>query len=72
MPMTTALGQLVTCLKGSHPQSHKTLWPRGLARSQGKLKPLYLQNHNAHDHQTWQSSDLPLEAPTHKASWPYD
>ena len=46
--------------------SQKTHWSSGLAKSRGKLTPLYLQHHNVNPYQTWQDGDLPWEASTHK------
>ena len=64
-------GDLLRCapvykVKGS------SLWSHGLVRSCNKLKPLYLQYHNANGHQTWQDGNLPWQAPTHKVAWPFD
>ena len=38
MPMATKLGRVVTSHESSDPESHLTLWSRGLARSRDKLK----------------------------------
>ena len=56
----------------SHSYSHVTLWLRGLSRSRDKLKPLYLCHHSIYDRQSWQGSDLPWGAPSHKVTWTLD
>ena len=50
----------------SNPLSHMILWSRGLVKSYGKLKSLYLQYGSAYGHQTWQDSNLPCWATAHK------
>ena len=36
-----------------------TFWSRGVDRSRGKLKPLYLHYQRVYGHQTWQDGNLP-------------
>ena len=43
-----------------------TFWSRGLARSLGKLKPLYLYYQSTYGHQTWQDGNLPSWASGYK------
>ena len=44
--------RIITYFVSSYLQSRITLWSRGLARSQDKLKPLYLHYHSAYGYQT--------------------
>ena len=46
------IGRMITYFVSSYLQSHITLWSRGLAISQDKLKPLYLHYHSAYGNQT--------------------
>ena len=74
MPMTTKFG------RGSDlPWGLLILWSCGLSKSPFKLKPLYLYYHCISTtllpflcHQTWHDGSLPWQAPTHKATWPFD
>ena len=71
MPVATKPGMMVTYLKWVLPRKSHDPWPRGLARSLDKLKPLYLHYHSVYGHQTWQDGD-PGEAAAHKVVWPFD
>ena len=51
-------------LRVSYP-CYSILWLRSLARSSHKLRPLYLHNHEAYGHQSWQRCGLPWGVPTH-------
>ena len=74
MPMTTKFG------RGSDlPWGLLILWSCGLSKSPFKLKPLYLYYHCISTtllpflcHQTWHDGNLPWQAPTYKATWPFD
>ena len=71
VPLTSKLGRMVNYLDWNLPESHMTLWWRGLAKSRDKLKPLYLHNHSVYDHQTCKDGDLPWGAPSDKVTRPF-
>ena len=77
VPIAGKLWRMVTYRDGllpisCCPQSRRTLWLQGLARSHDKLKPLYLYYHDAYAYQAWQECDLQWGGPTHTFRWPFD
>ena len=52
-------------IRGSYQWSHMSLWSRDLVESRGKLKILYLHNHNVYGHKTWPGGDRKCGHPTH-------
>ena len=49
-----------------------TIKSRGLARSRGKLKPVYIHYHNVCSYQTWQCEDTHWGVSLHKIMQPLD
>ena len=72
MPVATKLDRVKIYNEQFSSKSHKALWLRGFTRSREKLDLLYLYNHKAYGHQTWQGGDLLWEASFHKVTWPFD
>ena len=60
MSLATKRGRLMTYFEELHP--HKIIWRFDLARSNNKLKALYLHFQSAYYHQAWEDDNLPLKS----------